>query len=150
MTFAGDIKLDADGNTVIDNGVIDVSTSNLEFVLRELRWGPGSWQYDASLGFGMDRYLGRVANNELIEVMTAEITDHFKQFGILVVVDLLITGDNEIGGNINIPLEDESTSFIFNLGSGEFDINNDIETEDIEEDTGIQTQDPVNPYLQRR
>ena len=150
MAFIGDIKLDSDGNTVIENGQMAVTDTNIEFVIRELRWSPGSWKDQLFLGFGMDRYIGEVNNDDLIERILYDVPKHFTQFGILVTVDMVRISEYELGGKIELPLENKAVTFIFNINSGIFDADNVIEEEIIEEDTGIGSQESDNIYLNRR
>ena len=146
MPYINDIKVDADGNTVIENGDIGLTETNIEFVVRSLKYGPGSFTNNPFFGFGLDRYIGEINNEELRSRAKREITEYFNNYNIMVKVSLVTFDSLTLGGEITLPLEGVNLVFVLNLESGALTFGSEQEVTE----TTTNTQVTDNKYLLRR
>ena len=128
--YSGDIWIDSNGNTIIDNNDIATTTDDRSFIINMLKTTPGSWRTYPSLGVGLDEFIGESNTIPNQNKMKVKIMTFFDSIGFLssanifafdntsVVCYLLFSG--LIGNQINLGVT-------FNLDSGALD---SIETYD--------------------
>lgn len=146
MSFIGDIELDVKGNSVISGGELNLTISNLNFVLRSLRYGSDSFKLNSEIGFGLDKYIGEKNNLALHQKMIVELKDYFELHAITLDINVLPTGNNTVAIEIILLLEDLRIIFTFDLESGILIFEDDVK--DIDEDISL-ISPTDNKYLAR-
>ena len=148
MSFLGDIALDENGNTMIENGDIAITTSNINFIVQSLKYGIGAWDLYPSVGFGVDRYVGEPLDDKLIDRIKSEIYNYFIKYGITIRTKIVKVDRHSIACRLNVLTDDDVLTFAFDLTSGIIVFSNVLTVEGIEETSERSV--PTNKYLIRR
>jgi len=146
--YEGDIVLDANGNSVIRNGALQVTGSDVEFVLRSLKYGQGSWSLHPGLGLGLDQYIGMVNNEETRDLIRNDILTYFSNNSIVVEPIVAPVGLNDISISLELPLAQIDIGLVFSLDSGVF-VFDSANREDQYKKINDQVREP-NKYQGRR
>lgn len=145
--FVGDIKLDPDGNTVVEKGLLITTEDNLDFIIRSLRYAEGAFKKRPDVGFDLSRYIGEINNPDLRVSIKTELIDYFDNFGLPVNVSVTAAGTEALALELHSLLDDKRIIAVFNLTTG------GLIAEKVQEDkkeTYDKKQDIDNPYQKRR
>lgn len=152
MTYVGDLKLDSYGNSVISNGDLSVTESQMEFIIHSLFIEPGSWKINPVLGFGLERYIGEMNTVRLRQEMRNDLVRYFREYNIDVDVLVIPIDSSSIICNLTLVSENITTAFTFDLESGVFVFPSDTSVPEYidEEIEATNIREPTNKYISRR
>lgn len=154
--FENDIKLDKEGNTIIEGGDLGLTDSDSEFVMRMLLTTPGSWKLYPELGVGLEQFLGQQNNKKTIDEMRTRIINFFKNYGLFPIITILPLEDSSIICNLEFyQIGDENfltLKFSFDLETSSIKFyDQNIEREYEHTDTEVpDTRKVLNKYMKRR
>jgi hypothetical protein len=148
--FSGDIKLDQDGNTVIENGDFVMTEDDSQFILHMLTTSPGSWLLHPELGVGLQTYIGNFTNVETIKKIRFSISDFFKRYGFFPDITLYYLDDETLICYLNFHIlgdvQTTGVTFSFNMKNGGITFLTDADK--VSEDVTLEV--PKSKYLRRR
>ena len=149
MFYINDIELDAEGNTRIKDGDFVLTTDNTSFIQNMLLTYPETWVFHPAIGIGLDKYVGRINDEELHGEMRDDIKSSLQNSDILSVVKIVPVDNESIAGSIEIVtgLGIEKVTFSYNLLTGGIEILN--AAPDTEKTEKI-AKEIKNIYLKRR
>lgn len=148
--FIGDIALDENGNTIIMDGLIDITYSNINFIIRSLTYALGSWTLTPTIGLGIDRFIGKVNGENLRTEMRNIIYEYFQRFGIDLDVSIIPVTNNSVACQLFIVAERIPITFIFDINSGLILFSDIPQISEDEDDFEMETRVSPNKYLFRR
>ena len=149
--FTGDIKLDKNGNTVIEDGNMVTTGGNYEFIVRSLKYGKGSWKTNTTFGFGIDKYLGRKLDRGLLKDIRVDMKSYFRGYNIICNVNLVPLNRAEVTGEIEFINENLDLTFYMDVKAGRIEILTEDDLKTTTDDiTGYKSRETDNEYLNRR
>lgn len=86
--YENDIRVDQEGNSVLENGDFALTVDDREFIINMLLSTPGSWKNHQTLGVGLEKFIGEQNNEETISRMTNAITTFFKNYALFPLVTI--------------------------------------------------------------
>ena len=104
--FSGDIIIDSNGNSTLDNlGDLQLSTNDDDFLQKIFTSATGSWMYYDTFGFDFSPYFGRFLNddNQLINEIRTDLNDYLlSHFGLVTKIDMYSIESGVLNIIINI------------------------------------------------
>lgn len=144
--FVGDILLDNEGNTVVRRGEMGITGSNIEFIIRSLRFGPDTWELYPDMGIGLDKYIGMPNTDEIHQRIEKDVDSYFLRHNILTKTTVVGHPPNTAIMNLLLVEEHVVLQVKFDLESGVFN----FMTSEPKSDARVEPKEGSNKYLNRR
>ena len=151
MTYIGDLKLDSEGNAVIQNGDLAITDNEMGFIVHSLLIEPGSWRMNPVLGLGLERYIGEMNTVKLRNRMRSDLKRYFNEYNIDIGVSVIPINEHAIICDLNLLFDDITTTVTFDLESGVFIFPSELSTDSTDEEIQeTNTRESTNKYISRR
>lgn len=151
-----DIKLNKDGDTVIENGEFKLTDTDADFIYRMLITTPGSWSFYEELGVGLEKFIGEQNNEKTRKNIRETTKSFFKNFGFFPEMTVLPVDDYSIVCSMVFYVlgntETISAYFSFSLENGIVKFYTEVEDDyEFNADTSqLENEQTINKYLKRR